>query len=84
MTSECIECGAPATDTHHLVYGSGRRELSDRYGLTVRLCHRCHMLLHSSAGAEMARRYRQLGETMFLLQGHTVEEFVEIFGKNYL
>ena len=80
----CYECGAPATDIHHALYGSERRKLADKDGLTVPLCRRCHERLHSSKGHEMALRYKQLAEMTYILQGHTVEEFVERYGKNYL
>lgn len=30
------------TEKHHIFEGSGRRRLSEKYGLWVDLCHRCH------------------------------------------
>lgn len=80
----CYECGAPATEIHHCIFGNGRRKLADEDGLTVPLCRSCHERLHSSKGAAMALRYRQLAETTYILQGHTIEEFVARYGKNYL
>ena len=80
----CYECGAQATETHHCLHGQGRRKLADADGLTVPLCRRCHEHLHSSKGHAMDLRYKQLAETTYLLRGHTVEEFVERYGKNYL
>lgn len=40
----CYICGGRATEKHHIMHGySGiDRKLSERYGLTVGLCHRCH------------------------------------------
>ena len=39
---ECFFCGGVATDTHHVFYGAGLRDVSERFGLTVRLCRLCH------------------------------------------
>lgn len=49
---ECFICRmiykveTPATETHHVIYGRGMRELADRDGLTVRLCNLHHDRLH--------------------------------------
>lgn len=80
----CHECGAPATEIHHCLHGIGRRRLADKDGLTVPLCRRCHEILHSSKGHDMDRRYQKLGEIFFLQSGHTVEDFIARYGKNYL
>ena len=80
----CHECGARATDIHHCLHGIGRRRLADKDGLTVPLCRSCHERLHSSSGHEMDLRYKKLGEIYFLQSGHTVDDFIVRYGKNYL
>ena len=46
VTDECYICRAQgALETHHCHHGS-RRKKADEYGLTVKLCPRCHRLLH--------------------------------------
>lgn len=51
----------PKECTHHLIYGKGLRELADRDGLTLPLCHDEHnicrngdptKLIHGNAAAE--------------------------------
>lgn len=77
----CLECDGIATDTHHLIFGTNR-ENSEKYGLTVRLCRECHRRLHEDPGP-MAKRYRKIGQAVFEREyGH--EEFMRIFGRNYL
>lgn len=88
---ECWLCGrngsADPLDKHH-IFGGARRELSEKYGLVVHLCHHdCHIF-----GAEAVHRNR---ETMQALHeygqrlcmerhGMSREEFIYLFGKNYL
>lgn len=42
----CYICRRPATNQHHIVYGRGKRQISDREKLTVALCNECHRKLH--------------------------------------
>ena len=90
-TKKCFLCGRNGNgdrlERHH-IYGGGRRQLSERYGLTVWLCgKRCHREGKYSAHqnseiADYLHRYGQ--EKAMMEQGWTVAEFVEVFGKNYL
>ena len=38
----CICCGEPATDTHHLLFGTFGRKFADNHGLIIPLCRSCH------------------------------------------
>lgn len=80
-TEWCFECGNPATDTHHLVNGPNRTN-SEKYGLTVRLCRECHAKLHDSDNG-MALRYKRIAQAAFEYK-YSYEEWMEIFGRNYL
>lgn len=80
----CIECGKYGVHRHHVLHGLGRRKLADEDGLIIPLCPQCHERLHSSKGHEMDLRYQRLGEMAYLGQGHSIEEFIERYGKNYL
>lgn len=77
----CIECGGHGREDHHCIFGKNRAN-SDKYGLIVRLCHDCHYRLHNSDEA-LAMKYRQLGQMCFE-ETHSHEEYMRIFGKNYL
>lgn len=73
------------TQEHHVMFGSGQRELSEKYGLTVQLC-----MEHHKEGPEAAHNNQAIRE---LLCRDAQEAFVmeypnlnwmEIFKKNYL
>ena len=85
---ECFLCGRwGEMERHHLIPGMPGRQLSERYGLVVHLCHSCHQFIHSSnpAGIEQLKRLRRIGQVWAMdVQGWTIEQFIERFGKSYL
>lgn len=77
----CYICGATATEVHHLIYGSGFRELSDKYGLTERLCRDCHAKVHTQKMLMVWSK--QEGQRRFeAIYGH--DEYMRIFKRNFL
>ena len=77
----CIECGRPATDEHHCIFGKNRKN-SDDYGLTVMLCRECHSRLHDR-DEELAMKYRKLGQLAFEYR-YSHEEYMAVFGRSYI
>ena len=88
----CWLCGRNGSrdplDKHHIFGGVAYRDKSERYGLTVDLCHdRCH-----ENGPKAAHRCRATAEALraygqrkaMIENGWTVEEFRLQFGKNWL
>ena len=73
------------TEEHHILYGSGRRELSESEGLKVYLCPDHHrngqQAVHNNPEIRemLCRTAQQEYE-----KTHTREEWMRIFGKNYL
>ena len=67
------------TEVHHMLHGS-RRKAADKCGLTVNLCHMCHMKLHDRGDHD--RELQELAQAEFE-KTHTHAEWMEIFGKNY-
>lgn len=58
-TDNCIFCGRPATEEHHLIFGTYGRSFSDKYGLIIPVCRICHRSseflcdqIHDNARAE--------------------------------
>lgn len=47
----CILCGTPTQDIHHLVYGRGFRKLSDEDRLVIPVCRDCHKEIHENGVA---------------------------------
>ena len=77
----CIECGGRGTQTHHCLFGRNRRN-SEKYGLKVRLCGKCHRRLHDQDEA-LAMKYRRMAQQCFEEKyGH--DKYMAVFGKNYL
>ncbi len=72
-------------DRHHIFKGS-RRNSSEKYGLWVYLDHEVHMKLHShSKPYETAENdLKILGQKAFEKRSGTREQFMSIFGVNYL
>ena len=80
----CLFCGRTPTEEHHC-FGGANRKLSEKYGLKVYLCHEHHNeppfgVHFNKENMDMVRRIaqRKFEET------HTREEFIKIFGRNYL
>lgn len=88
--NECFLCGrngrGDRLERHH-IFGGARRPLSEKYGLTVYLCgNRCHRSGEFSAhrNKETALYLHQAGQRMFEERCGNREEFIRIFGKDYL
>lgn len=84
---ERVETEYNRLEVHHIFQGRGRRQISDRYGLTVLLCHKCHNEppygVHQNADTMLL--LHQYGQRKAMIeQGWTVQQFIEVFGKNYL
>lgn len=86
---ECIRCGATENlDVHHCLEGAyrgNRKNLygSEKYGLTIYLCRRCHQDVH--ADERKMQYYRELAEEKALeFYGWTVEDFIRKIGRNFL
>ena len=84
----CFLCGSHQwLEEHHVFGGYGKRQLSEKYGLKVYLCHKCHNeppngVHHNS---ETRLRLQQIAQQRAMLRYRwTVDDFRFIFGKNYL
>lgn len=71
-------------DKHH-VFGGANRKKSEKYGLTVYLCHdRCHLNGVHKYGALDKYLKRLVQKRAMDHYVWSVEDFIKIFGKNYL
>ena len=83
----CFLCAKTGALERHHVFGGSNRKLSEKYGLTVYLCHWCHneppFGVHHNKDQ---RRYlqREAQEAAMDYFGWTESEFRDIFGKSYL
>ena len=80
----CYICGSPRVEIHH-IFGGANRKNSERYGLIVPLCHLHHN--EPPAGvhfnAALMQRLHEVGQRYFETVSSR-EEFMRIFGRNYL
>lgn len=76
----CYLCGNKKQELHELIEGKNR-QVSMKYGLVIPICRKCHEIvtndktlqdkLHKVAQKEFKKHYK-------------TENFVQVFGKNYL
>lgn len=77
----CYLCNAVGyTEEHHMIHGANRKH-AEKYGLKVYICKACHMGVHDKGIND--RYLKEVAQRKFE-ENHTHEEFMRIFGKNYL
>jgi hypothetical protein len=87
----CAECGKINCELnkHEIFYGTGKRALSIKYGLVIPLCtDTCHNQYKSKGihfDKEMCLKWHKTGQLKAMeYYNWTKEEFIKVFGKNYL
>ena len=81
----CLICGSPYVEVHHIMYGTANRKLSDKYGLVVPLCqehHRGNTGVHFKRSLDL--QLKKLAQEKFNDLYGANTSFKEVFGKNYL
>jgi len=82
---ECFICKSTyCLQTHHIMNGANKKS-SEKYGLLVKVCPNCHTLAPNSIhrDSNLLRKLKQIGQEHFE-ESDTREEFMRIFGRNYL
>ena len=83
----CYICGATRCLEKHHIYGGALRKKSERYGLTVTLCHACHneppFGVHYNRPTMLALKQRAQRQAMDFY-GWSTDDFVPKFYKNYI
>lgn len=68
---------------HHIIHGTANRKVADREGCFCYLCLDCHTALHDKGLYD--RELQQIAEKAWLKHNNkTIEDWIKIFGKNYL
>ena len=79
---ECFVTGSTVNlDLHHIYHGP-RRKAADRWGCWCWLRHDIHMDLHDK-NKELDRMLQRVCQEKFE-DKYSHDEFMEVFGKNYL
>lgn len=89
--THCFICGMNTNleplDEHH-VFGAANKRKSEKYGLKVYIHHsKCHIFGKNSVhkNAEVDRALKAIAQKIAMRHyGWTIEQFREIFGKNYI
>lgn len=81
----CYFCGRQAEVVRHeIFYGSLLRKVSKEQGTWCYLCVPCHQFEHQGGGLERdGMTLKQMAQTAFE-RNHTREEFMKLYGRNYL
>lgn len=84
----CLICHAEHNlHCHHVFEGTGRRKISDKWGLTVWLCAWHHNASNDSVHSNQAlnRKVKRWAQKKAMEHySWTTEDFIQIMGKNYL
>lgn len=77
---KCYLCKAKKEDLHE-IYEGKNRQLSMKYGLIIPLCRKCHISVTNNK--TLQEKLHKVGQKVFK-KYYKTENFVKIFGKNYL
>ena len=83
----CWVCGEKNTEIHHCIFGSGKRALSEKYGLTIHLCPKHHRLGKDAIhfNKELDNRVKRMAQEKAMeYYGWSEEDWMKIFRRNYL
>lgn len=87
----CAECGKKNCNInlHEIFYGTGKRKLSIKYGLLIPLCSdKCHDQVNSTGihfDSVMRHKWHKIGQRKAMEHYKwDKEEFIKVFGRNYL
>lgn len=83
----CIFCDTTVDlHRHHIFFGNGRRELSEKYGCWAFVCAKHHnmsnMSVHRNKTFDLS--LKELCQAEWEKYYGSREEFIRIFGRNYL
>lgn len=65
----------------HEIFGGRNRKRSIEFGLVIPLCRKCHNLIENDE--TLKQKWHKVGQKEFK-KYYKTENFVQIFGKNYL
>lgn len=78
----CYVCGNPRQQIHHII-GAAYRKKSEKYGLLIPICEKCHREVHDSPNQELNRKLKADAESKFLMT-YSYETWMKEFHKNYM
>lgn len=84
MSGTCEICGGycDRLEKHH-VFGGCRRQTSDKYGAVMYLCHGCHHDV-TDENIDTKRLKSMKQREIMAANGWSINDFIRVFGRNYL
>lgn len=82
--TECVYCGSPRVQMHHIFYGKNRKT-SDNLGYVIPVCFRHHTGsdgLHHNRGR--ALYWMETAQKHYEKHIGTRDDFIKAFGRSYL
>ena len=73
-------CGKKKDNLHEVFYGTGKRQLSIKYGCVIPLCYSCHVRIHKDSVLSILWKVKC--QEMFE-KVYPNLDFIDIFGKSY-
>lgn len=83
---QCLICEMPHNlHRHHIYYGTGKRQLSEKYGCWCYLCARHHNMSNEGVhfNSTLDRKLKEYTQKRFT-EVYPELDFLQIFGINYL
>lgn len=77
----CIICGDCDCARHEIFYGTADRQTSKATGMWIDICPKHHLAAHHDA--DLIEQFHKMAQERFE-EVHSHEEFMTLFGKNYL
>lgn len=79
--TKCCNCGSKIGIEKNEVFEGSYRQISIRYGMVCPFCKTCHTQFHNDIMLNLF--YKVMFEKEFL-KTHSKEEFIKIFGQDYI
>lgn len=77
----CFLCGKTAQQWHHVMNKSDKKK-SEKYGLLVPLCAKCHAKVHDSDEG-LNKELKKIAQADFMME-YNYALWIKEFGKNYM
>lgn len=77
---KCYFCSAKKKDLHE-IYEGKNRQVSMKYGLVIPICRKCHTKVTNDK--TLQDKLHKVGQKAFK-KHYKTENFIQIFGENYL
>lgn len=82
---QCYICGAQTgLESHHVLAGVANRKVSEKYGLTVWLCHRHHTGTDGAQYDKDKNLWLKEEAQKAFERAHSHDEWMRVIGRNYL